>query len=478
MSATLTREPAANVLDTRFRSALARMAERGRLQAYTAEADPHLEISGIMKRLDGGPALMFTNVKGYDTPVVGNFLACQENCEAAFGVDFASIRDFVVRAIGGPIPPQHVTRAPVHEHVMTENIDLGKILPALYHTPADSGRFISSGVIVTCDPETKVYNASYHRLQLGAGNRTAIQLDNGRHLRVAWERAKARGEALPIAICIGTDIALQYTAATMGSQMPESRDELAVAGGLAGRALPVVDAITQPLVVPAETEYILEGRILPDATITEGPFGEFIGYLSAVGEAPIVEITAVTHRAKPIYHAINGYGRETVMLRKYVLEASLLSVLRPAVPIVIDAEMTAGGLHRFHAVIQVRKTMKQHDGLQRNAILAAFGALKDLDLVIAVDDDIDIRNPADVEYALATRMEASKDLILIPNARGHEYVRIGQNGIRTKLGIDATVPFEDRPRFTRAQFKPVDIDPSSLTFDPGVLRAGLGGENA
>lgn len=476
MSPVLTREAVPRTLDTRFRSALARMAERGRLQAYTAEADPHLEMAGIMKRLDGGPTLLFTNVKGYDVPVVGNFLSCKENAEAAFGVDFAAIRNFVVRAMGGPLTPQRVDSAPVHEHIVTENIDLGNIFPLLHHTAADSGRFISSGVVVARDPETGVYNASYHRLQVGSGNRTAIQLDNGRHLRIAWERAKARGEALPVAICIGTDIALQYTAATMGSQMPETTDELAVAGGLSGRPLPVIGAVTQPLIVPAETEIVLEGRILPDATVTEGPFGEFIGYLSSVSEAPVVEITAVTHRARPIYHAINGYGFETVMLRKYVLEASLLKVLQASVPIVIDAEMTAGGLYRFHAVVQVRKTSLQHNGLQRNAILASFGALKDLDLVTVVDEDIDIRNPADVEYALATRMEASRDLITIPGARGHEYVRIGKNGIRTKLGIDATVPFEDKARFTRAQFSPVDIDPGDLSFDRAVLHEALGGE--
>ena len=466
-------QPGVTPLDTNFRAAVARMIERGRLQAYTAPVDRHLEVAGIMKRLDGGPALLFSNVRGHDIPVIGNFLAAQENCEAAFGVDFGTIRTFVGRALANPIPPEIVTGAPVHERIITTGIDIGALLPALQHTAADSGRYITAGVIVTQDPDTGVYNASYHRLQLSGGNRLAIQLDFGRHLRIAWERAKARNEALPIAVCIGTDVALQYAAATMGSQLPETLDELAVAGGLAGRALTVVHAVTQPLLVPAETEIVLEGRILPDETIVEGPFGEFVGYLSPVAQAPIVEITAVTMRRKPIYHAINGYGRETVMLRKYVLEASLLKVLQSAVPIVIDAEMTAGGLHRFHAVVQVKKTSKQQDGFQRNAILAAFGALKDLDMVIVVDDDIDIRNPADVEYALATRMEASRDIVTIPGARGHEYVRVSNGGIRTKLGIDATVPFEERERFTRCQFAPVDVRPSDLTFDNEVLRARL-----
>jgi 2,5-furandicarboxylate decarboxylase 1 len=157
------------------------------------------------------------------------------------------------------------------------------------------------------------------------------------------------------------------------------------------------------------------------------------------------------------------------MLRKYVLEASLLKVLGPAIPIVTDAEMTAGGLHRFHAVIQVKKSSPSHDGLQRNAIMAAFGALKDLDQVIVVDDDIDIRDPADVEYALATRFEASRDVIVIPGARGHEYVRIGDNGIRAKLGIDATVPFKDKARFARCAFAEVDLSGATFTNDPASL---------
>src|SRR5262249_36590779 len=168
-----------------------------------------------------------------------------------------------------------------------------------------------------------------------------------------------------------------------------------------------------------------------------------------------------------------GYGRETIMLRKYVLEASLLKVLQAAVPIVVDAEMTAGGLHRFHAIVQVRKGTPQHDGLQRNAIFAALGALKDLDRVILVDEDIDIRDPHDVEYALATRMEASRDLIVMPAARGHEYIRIGQGGIRAKLGIDASVPFADKARFARCRFEQVTIDGKALSGDADVIRKRL-----
>jgi 2,5-furandicarboxylate decarboxylase 1 len=462
------------VLDTSFRSAVARLAEAGQLRTYTAPVDSNLELAGIMKKLDGQGTLYFPTVKGFDTPVVGNFLCSQATCEAAFGAGFRTLRELLGQAMSNPMTPELVAKAPVQEKVHTSGIDLGRQLPVLMHTPADAGRFITAGIVIVRDPETGVYNASYHRLQLIGPDRTAIKLDYGRHLRAAWERAQKRGEALPVAVCIGADVALQFTAATMGSQMPESADEMAVAGGLAGHPLRVVRAVTQDLIVPADAEYVIEGRIRTDVTTSEGPFGEFVGYLSPNNQSPIFEVTALTHRAKPIYHAINGYGRETIMLRKYVLEASLLKVLQGAIPIVQDAEMTAGGLHRFHAIVSVKKTIPQHNGFQRNVIAAAFGALKDLDLVIVVDHDIDIRDPADVEYALATRFEASRDLLVLPGARGHEYVRIGQDGIRAKLGIDATVPFEDQARFARCEFANVTIDSKTFSNDATALRARLG----
>ncbi len=225
------------------------------------------------------------------------------------------------------------------------------------------------------DPETGVYNASYHRLQLCRRQPRRRSSSTSAATCGSHSSARsARDEHLPVVVCIGADLALHYTAATMGSQMPEHADELAVAGGLCGRPLPVVKAVSQDLLVPADSEIVLEGRMLIDETVPEGPFGEFVGYLAPADLAPVVEITAVTHRDRPIYHAINGYGRETIMLRKYVLEASLLKVLQSAVPIVTDADMTAGGLHRFHAVVQVKKSdaaarrpaaQRHHGGVRR-----------------------------------------------------------------------------------------------------------------
>src|ERR1700722_91015 len=456
------------ILDTRFRSALARMVQSDRVLTYQKPGDRHLEVAAILKKLDGKQALLFPSVRGYDTPVIGNLLSSKENCEAAFGLDFNGISELVQRAIGCPIVPKVVTEAPVQEVVLKTGFDIKALLPALFHAPGDAGRYITAGIVVVKDPVTGIYNASYHRLQVLGPDRVAIKLDLGRHLRLAFERAKEQGRSLPVAVCIGTDLALHFTAATMGSQMPENADELAVAGGLAGKPLTVAQAVSQDLLVPAESEFILEGEILVDDVAPEGPFGEFVGFAAPAADAPVLQITAVTHRLRPIYHVINGFGRETIILRKYVLEASLMKVRQSAIPIVTDVEMTSGGLHRFHAVIQVKKLSRQHNGLQRNAILAVLGALKDLDLITVVDHDIDIRDPIDVEYAVATRMEASFDLILIPGARGHEYVRVSREGIRTKLGIDATVPFEDQNKFRRVEFAPTDVELNTFTTGEAV----------
>ena len=218
---------------------------------------------------------------------------------------------------------------------------------------------------------------------------------------------------------------------------------------------------------------MLEGVIHPDETVEEGPFGEFVGYLSPAGAAPVFEVTAVTHRDKPIYQVINGYSFETTMLRKYVLEASLLKVLQAAVPIVVDAEMTAGGLHRFHAVLQVRKV----DAAARGT--AAQRHLRGIRRAQGPRPHHRRRRRYRYPQSARCRICARHShgslarIVVMPGARGHEYVRIGHNGIRAKVGIDATVPVEEKPRFRRCEFADVDLG-AGLVSDPAVLRNAIG----
>src|SRR6476659_10847394 len=126
---------------------MGRMAESGCLQTYAAPVDPYLEAAGLMKKLDGGPAVLFSKVNGHDKPVIGNLLSCQANVEAAFGIDFRGVREFVGRALGDPKPPVLVERAPVQEQVHSRDIDIGRMLPALHHTADDAGRYLTAGIL-------------------------------------------------------------------------------------------------------------------------------------------------------------------------------------------------------------------------------------------------------------------------------------------------------------------------------------------
>jgi 2,5-furandicarboxylate decarboxylase 1 len=203
------------------------------------------------------------------------------------------------------------------------------------------------------------------------------------------------------------------------------------------------------------------------------PYGAPIAFEAAKKVMAAAEAEALKNNWSMAIAILDSTGHIVMLHRFDNTQYGSIAVAEDKAPIVIDAEMTAGGLHRFHAVVQVRKATPQQEGLQRNAIFAAFGALKDLDLVIVVDDDIDIRDPHDVEYALATRMEASRDLVVMPAARGHEYIRVGQNGIRAKLGIDATVPVGEKARFARCQFEQVAVDANALSADAALIRARL-----
>jgi 2,5-furandicarboxylate decarboxylase 1 len=241
-------------------------------------------------------------------------------------------------------------------------------------------------------------------------------------------------------------------------------DEYHVAGGIRRRPVELVDCRTVPLQVPVDAEIVLEGTVSPDELIDEGPFMEFIGLYSDVSPAPVTTINCLYHRKDPIWHVI--MTKESPIFRKHVLEASILNAVKAAAPCVTDVSLTAGGLYRFHLNIQVKKRSASDEGFQRNAIYAAITALKDLDLIIVVDDDIDIRNPTDMEWALAMRWEASKGLILMPGSRGHENVTISEEGIRTKVGMDATLPYGFTKRHKGGTIPPVDLSKYKTTLTP------------
>jgi 2,5-furandicarboxylate decarboxylase 1 len=263
--------------------------------------------------------------------------------------------------------------------------------------------------------------------------------------------AEQAGEPLPIAIAIGVD---PLTLIASQAIVAMDQDELEVAGALHGRPLPVVRCLSNGLRVPAEAEIVLEGRILPKVREPEGPFGEFTQYYGPRGDRFVIEIDVVTHRRAPIFHTIIGGGMEHLLLGALPREASFLTTMQRIFPNVTDVYLSRGGVGRYHLHVQMRKT---HEGSGKNVILAAFAMHHDVKQVIVVDEDVDIHDPQEVEWAVATRFQADRDLVLVDHCRASRLDPTSRGGVGAKLGLDATKPLDaEATRFLRIRVPGMD----------------------
>ncbi len=248
------------------------------------------------------------------------------------------------------------------------------------------------------------------------------------------------GKDLPIAIVVGVD---PLTLLSSQAIMPNDCDELEIAGALHGRPLDMAKCLTSDIRVPAEAEIVIEGRVLAKVREPEGPFGEFPQYYGERGERHVIEVDAVTHRTSPILHTISGGGLEHLVLGAIPREATMLAHLRRSFPNVTDVRLAPGGVCRYHLYVQMKK---RFEGEAKNVIMGAFAGHYDVKQVIVVDTDVNIHDAAEVEWAVATRSQADRDLVIVPNAQGSRLDPSSHNGISAKLGIDATIPL-DAPEF-------------------------------
>jgi 2,5-furandicarboxylate decarboxylase 1 len=219
---------------------------------------------------------------------------------------------------------------------------------------------------------------------------------------------------------------------------------------LHGESLEVVKCLTNNVRVPAHSEFVLEGRILAKERELEGPFGEFPQYYGERARRHVIEIDCVTHRRNPIFHTIVGGGLEHLLLGAIPREATLLAHLQRSFPNVRDVHLARGGVCRYHLYVQMKK---RSEGEAKNVILNAFGGHYDIKQVVVVDEDVDIHNPTEVEWAVATRFQADRDLIVVSNAQGSKLDPSSRDGVSAKMGLDATVPL-DAPEF---KFKRIQV---------------------
>jgi 2,5-furandicarboxylate decarboxylase 1 len=386
-------------------------------------------------------ALLFRHVAGYGLPVLSGLTNSRERIALAMGVSFAEAEARVRRGLDQPIEPVMVKTGPAREVVQTgDAVDLFA-LPIPLFSVLDGGPMITAGVTLARDPEHGL-NAGIYRFQVKERALTGIDIVTPNNLRRYAERALAAGRPLPISVNIGTH-PFELIAATY--KAPIGVSELGIAGGLRGAPISLTSCETVDVPCIADAEIVLEAEILPTGwTKPEGRFGEFTRLMGGLHWNPWVRVKAVAMRRDAIYYALH-MPWENIWLSAPIYEAALRRVLREAGVQVTAVNVTPGGCCHWHAVVGIRK----HPGDGKNAILAAL-SVADMKHVVVVDDDIDVFDPVDVEWAIATRVQADRDVVIVGDARSKPLdpslpLTPGRIPTTAKCGVDATIP-EDVPR--------------------------------
>jgi 2,5-furandicarboxylate decarboxylase 1 len=418
---------------------LSRLESEGEIIHIQREVDPVWEVAAVIRRA-GDKAVYCDRVKGSEIPMVGNLFGSPHKMELCLDLERDNLVHEFWRRSRTPIDPVMVSSGSVQERVYIGNDVNLHTLPIPLAHEFDGGRIVDSGLVITRDPELG-YNVSIHRLHLKGPRKTGLFCGSAQHLRHYMKRAWERGKPLEIAIAIGADPALYVASQT---RMGYGISELQVAGGLRQAPVELVQCKTVDLAVPADAEIVLEGFIPQDEREPEGPYGEYTGYYGTSDSSPVVHYKAMTTRQNPVYQMIliGKPPAESNYLTMVPKAATVYQIIRECVNEIRDVYITPGSGGTFHCIVSIKK---RFEGEPQRAILAALGSRAALRQVVIVDGDIDIRNPVEVEWAVATRSEFRKDTILADNLPAElNPAPMGKAGQRftTGLGIDATLPLD------------------------------------
>jgi len=448
--------PTGNNAPADLRSWLHQLAATGRLAVARSGISLIDELAAISKTLELDRAVMFPRPGGHAMAVVSNLFADRSWVADSIGVPCADLLTRFQQAVRQPLPWIEVEEAAAQE-VVHHDVDLLKLLPIPKHNEHDSGPYITAALLIARNPKTGVQNVSIHRCQVSGPDRIGVLL-LPRHTHHYFRMAEEAGEALEIALVIGV-----HPACILASQAIAAldEDEMKIAGALMGAPVEMVKCRTNQVRVPAHAEIVIEGRILPKVREPEGPFGEFPQYYGPRADREVIQVDAVTHRKHAIFHTIVGGGVEHLVLGEVPREATLLEHLQRSFPGVRDVRLTRGGTCRYHLVVKIDK---RSNGEPKNIIMGAFGGHYDVKQVTVVDLDVDIDNPHEIEWAIATRFQADRDLLVVSGAQGSKLDPSSQEGISAKMGIDATKPVEaELMKFKRIHVKGLeDIDLSRV----------------
>jgi 2,5-furandicarboxylate decarboxylase 1 len=436
-----------------FRTQLKAVEEWGEVLRIRREVSPRFELPAICKKMEADKAVFFEKVKGYSIPVVVGLDNNRSRIARVLGTDDYGLTPRYLEAIRNPLPPAVVRDGPVKEVKITKNIDLQEYLPVITHYERDGGPYITAGVVIAEDKANGIRNISYHRLQITGKDEIRL-LIQPRHLWKLYTEKEKEEKPLEVAVAIGMDASIRLAGATWGSLIPLGFDELSIAGALRKKAVEIVPCETVDVMVPARAEIIIEGEILPRMRKTEGPFAEFTGTYGDVWENPVLRVKAITHRKDPIYQDLLTFTPEHHLLLGIPYEPVVYQAVKTYVPGTIAVHVTPSSCGKFHAVICIKK---EHEGDGKDAILAGLYSIRDIKLVTVVDDDVDPYNSREVEWAVATRFQADRDLVVISGAKGNELdPSCPQLALTAKMGIDATKPLERRERFEKIRIPGVE----------------------
>lgn len=415
------------------------LEREGEILHIRREVDAMWEVAAIIRRA-GDKAVFCHRIKGHSMPMAGNLFGSPRLIELCLGLERGNLLHEYWRRSRTAIDPVVVESGPVQERLFTgDAVDLHTLPIPLTHE-LDGGRIIDSGMLIARDAELG-YNLSIHRLHLKGPRKTGINCGRVQHLWHFMNRAWERGRPLEVAVVIGADPVLYIASQT---RMGYGISELQVAGGLRQASIELVPCKTVDLAVPANAEIVLEGFIPSGEREPEGPYGEYPGYYGASEASPVIYYTALTMRRDPIYQMIliGKPPTENNFLTAMPKAATVYQVLRECVNEIRDVYLTPGGSGTFHCVVSIKK---RFEGEARRAILAVLASRVGVRQVTVVDDDVDIRNPVEVEWAVATRSEFRKDTIFADDLyAGLNPAPMGkaQQRFTTGWGIDATLPLE------------------------------------
>ena len=422
----------------RLRNFLEGLAQIGELENH-----PHpVDLGDVARLLEGNPKACLFQRAGGETALAGNVLGSRTRVAHAFGVSPRDILPEILRRLRNRPQIFEVAGdiAPVQQVVlMGEDADLTQ-LPAHLQHGRDGGLYISAAMDFALDKQSGWTNVGLRRLMVRGKHETGIDLLAPSDLRNILLATLARGEHLPLAIVVGAH-PIDYLAATM--RLPI--DELGLIASLRDAPLPVVKCVTNDIRVPADAEYVIEGYLDSAGYIEpEGPYGEFLGYYGGVKTNPIFRVTAITRRRDAVFQTLTISGRtmgmtDTAQLSALRTEVLAWRALETAVrePVAVYAPRATGGVYNLRIALRQRVP-----GEARNAIAAAFGSQANVKNVFVVDPDIDIFSDEQMEWALGTRFQPHRDLVV---SEGFRTLPLDPslNGMRTgsKAGYDLTMPF-------------------------------------